>query len=358
MILQKRYIIPIFIPHYGCPHSCVFCNQHRITGKITTVDAADIQNTMDYHLPPITPDRLIEVAFYGGSFTALPGAIQQRLLYPAKQAFREGRIHGIRVSTRPDAITEEIVQLLSENNVTTIELGVQSLDNAVLIAAGRGHSVRDVELAAEILQRSNFAWGIQLMPGLPAEDWYSLLLTGIRALKLKPHFARIYPTLVIKQTALEVQYRQNNYMPLSLAEAIKRAAFLKVLFEQHNIKVIRTGLQATEELDQGDTIVAGPYHPAFGELVDGFIFRQLLLRALNHIPYYPAVTIHCHYRDESKIRGQKNSHLHQISAASNRKIKLSTSRVQLGNVVIEQQGRNYVINSLMTNAWEVFSRNF
>ena len=358
MILQKRYIIPIFIPHYGCPHSCVFCNQHRITGKITTVDAADIQNTMDYHLPPITPDRLIEVAFYGGSFTALPGAIQQRLLYPAKQAFREGRIHGIRVSTRPDAITEEIVQLLSENNVTTIELGVQSLDNAVLIAAGRGHSVRDVELAAEILQRSNFAWGIQLMPGLPAEDWYSLLLTGIRALKLKPHFARIYPTLVIKQTALEVQYRQNNYMPLSLAEAIKRAAFLKVLFEQHNIKVIRTGLQATEELDQGDTIVAGPYHPAFGELVDGFIFRQLLLRALNYIPYYPAVTVHCHYRDESKIRGQKNSHLHQISAASNRKIKLSTSRVQLGNVVIEQQGRNYVINSLMTNAWEVFSRNF
>ena len=354
MILQKRYIIPIFIPHYGCPHSCVFCNQHRITGKITTVDAADIQNTMDYHLPQITPDRFIEVAFYGGSFTALPGAIQQRLLYPAKQAFREGRIHGIRVSTRPDAITEEIVQLLSENNVTTIELGVQSLDNAVLIAAGRGHSVRDVELAAEILQRSNFAWGIQLMPGLPAEDWYSLLLTGIRALKLKPHFARIYPTLVIKQTALEVQYRQNNYMPLSLAEAIKRAAFLKVLFEQHNIKVIRTGLQATEELDQGDTIVAGPYHPAFGELVDGFIFRQLLLRALNHIPYYPAVTIHCHYRDESKIRGQKNSHLHQISAAANRQIKLSTSNVQTGNVVIEQQGRNYVINSLMINACESF----
>ena len=106
MILQKRYIIPIFIPHYGCTHSCVFCNQQRITGQITTVDAADIQNAMDYHLPQINQDRFIEVAFYGGSFTALPWAIQQQLLYPARQAFREGRIHGIRVSTRPDAITE------------------------------------------------------------------------------------------------------------------------------------------------------------------------------------------------------------------------------------------------------------
>ena len=354
MILQKRYIIPVFIPHYGCTHSCVFCNQQRITGQITTVDATDIQNALDYHLPLINQDRFIEVAFYGGSFTALPWAIQQQLLYPARQAFREGRIQGIRVSTRPDAITEEIVQLLSENNVTTIEIGVQSLDNAVLMAAGRGHSVHDVEIAAQILQKSNFAWGIQLMPGLPAEDWYSLLLTGMRTLKLKPHFARIYPTLVIKQTALEVQYNQHNYRPLSLAEAVKRAAFLKVLFAQHNIKVIRTGLQATEELDQGDTVVAGPYHPAFGELVDGFIFCQLILRALSNIPYYPAVTVHCHYRDESKIRGQKNCHLRHISAGSNRKIEISTANVQAGNVVIEQQGRNYVINSLMINAYESF----
>lgn len=342
--MKKRYIIPVFIPHYGCNFQCIFCNQQHITGKKALVNEDEVQLTIEEHLTRITEPRFIEVAFYGGSFTALPFDVQNSLLTPARKAIQEGRIQSIRISTRPDAISADIAEFLTKNYVSTIELGVQSLDDKVLDAANRGHSVQDVENAAEILRTYNFSWGIQLMPGLPNEDWNSLLLSGNRSVRLRPHFARIYPAIVIKHTVLEDQFRAKQYKPLSTEEAVRKSAFLKLLFSQKNIPVIRMGLQATEELDRTDVVVAGPYHPAFGEMVDGFIFSQILLQALEQIPYYPNLNIICHFRDESKIRGRGNSYLRYIANRTGRQIKLIPQGVHQGQISIVQKGYTYTVN--------------
>ena len=313
----------------------------------TSVNASYVHQTIETHLLSLQQPRWIEVAFYGGSFTALPIAMQQQLLAPAYQAYQAGRIDGIRISTRPDAISEPIARLLLDYKVSTVEIGVQSLDDDVLAAANRGHTVEDVQCTMNILTSYPFQVGIQIMPGLPQEDWNSLLLTAGRAVKLKPNFARIYPTVVINQTELAHSYRQGLYQPLSLDEAVKKVAFLKLHFEQNDIPVIRTGLQATEELDKGNTVISGPYHPAFGELVDGYIFYQMLLRSFEDIAYYPHVTLICHPRDQSKIRGQANRYWHALAQRTKRHIKLVTTGIRLGEVVIEQQGLRYSINRKM-----------
>lgn len=342
--MKNRYIIPVFIPHYGCTHQCIFCNQQYITGKKTFVNEHDVEKIIEEHLSRITKPRFVEVAFYGGSFTALSFDIQDSLLAPTRKALREGRIQSIRISTRPDVVSAETANFLMKNSVSTIELGIQSLDDSVLNAANRGHSVKDAENAAEILRNYNFSWGIQLMPGLPEEDWSSLLLSGNRAVRLKPHFARIYPVIVIKHTPLECQFKAKLYTPLSLEEAVRKSAFLKVLFFRNNIPVIRTGLQATEELDNGDVVVAGPYHPAFGELVEGYIFYNILLHALEEIPYYRDVDIVCYFRDESKIRGCCNTYLLRLADRTGRKIKLIPKGIQQGEISIIQQGCTYVVS--------------
>ncbi len=342
--MKKRYIIPVFIPHYGCNFQCIFCNQQHITGKMTLVNEDEVQLIIEEHLKRITEPRFIEVAFYGGSFTALPLDVQNSLLSPAKNALQKGRIQSIRISTRPDAISANIAEFLIKNHVSTVELGIQSLDDKVLEAANRGHSVEDAQNAAGILRTYNFSWGIQLMPGLPQEDWNSLLLSGNRAVQLRPHFARIYPAIVIKHTVLEDQFRAKQYIPLSTEEAVRKSAFLKVLFSRKNISVIRMGLQATEELDRRDVVVAGPYHPAFGEMVDGFIFSQIILQALEQIPYYPHLNIICHFRDESKIRGRGNSNLRYIANRTGRQIKLIPQGVCQGQISIVQKGYTYTVN--------------
>jgi histone acetyltransferase (RNA polymerase elongator complex component) len=344
----KHYIIPVFIPHYGCKHQCIFCNQQKITGMVTPVDAQHVQQTIDVHLARITERRFIEVAFYGGSFTALPLELQQRLLTPAYQALQRGQVNGIRLSTRPDCITDEIVDNLLAFNVTVVELGVQSLDEAVLIASQRGHTVDDVKNAADILRRREVSFGIQIMPGLPGEDWYSLLLTANRAIALRPHFARLYPTIVIDKTELATCYLQGLYQPLTLEAAIQKTAFLKLFFEQHNIPVIRTGLQATEELDNAGTVLAGPYHSAFGELVDGYLFFQMLLQAFEKIPHSSEpIIIRHHRRDQSKIRGISNCYFHQLQQAVHRPIKLVEGTLREGEISIEQGYLQYVISRKM-----------
>lgn len=298
---MKHAIIPLFIPHWGCPHQCVFCNQVRITGRSTSVTAQDIEKIIREYVPVRDDSRYWEAAFYGGSFTALPVKVMEELLKPAKQALDEGRIRSIRLSTRPDCITPEILRLLKRYGVKTVELGVQSLDPQVLKKAERGHTAEDARQAAALLRQNDFSVGLQFMIGLPGEDWKSMRYTARQGVRLKPDFIRIYPVLVLEGTALGKMYRAGTYRPIRLEEAVCKAAFMKRWYNHHGIGVIRVGLQATDELDTGHSLLAGPYHPAMGEMCDQYIARHVIAPWIRRAA--GPVEIVCSRRDRSKSYG-------------------------------------------------------
>ncbi len=337
---MKNYIIPIFIPHYGCSHQCVFCNQKKITGITTPVTALDVNNIINSHVSRINQPRYVEVAFYGGSFTALPLSKQQELIAPAYQAVKDRNVQAIRLSTRPDYINNEIINNLVKFGVTTIELGVQSLDNSILLASERGHTVQDVKNAVNIIRHFDIKIGIQLMVGLPTENMPSLYLTAQESISLRPDFARIYPTLVIAETGLAEQYRSGKYQPLSLDSAVKRCAYLKCKLEQNGIPIIRTGLQATADLDDACNVLAGPYHPAFGELVDSFIMYYLVIQLLESMNISEnkstILKLHFHTRDTSKLRGNKNVNIIKLkSRFSSVNFEFYPDHSKIGEIVVE-----------------------
>lgn len=346
--VMKHYIIPVFIPHYGCSHQCVFCNQNKITGVITPATPDQVIAIIREHMSRIDRARHIEVAFYGGSFTALPVDVQSSLLAPAAEALRQGSIHAIRLSTRPDCLDDNIVDNLIAHGVSTVELGVQSLDNNVLGLAARGHVSEHVELAVNLLKNAQLKCGIQLMPGLPGENWSSLIKTANGVVKLMPDFVRIYPTLVIANTPLAELYKRGQYEPLSLAEAIQRSVFLKNIFSYNNINVIRVGLQATTELDDNEVVLAGPYHPAFGEMVESYRFRKMIEDVLEAINPSGQILLHYYERDHSKVRGISNSNLHYIyERYPNCKLELKGDGRAQGELVLTYCHKDYVINQSM-----------
>ncbi|SMC67185.1 elongator complex protein 3 [Sporomusa malonica] len=351
---MKHYIIPIFIPHLGCQHQCIFCNQQKITGKLTPVTAMQVGAIINERLAAINQKRHIEVAFYGGSFTSLPEGIQNDLLAPATECLRSGRIHAIRLSTRPDCINAQTVNNLSKQGVTIVELGVQSLDDNVLVRAARGHNSQVVAEAVTILKKTGLRCGLQLMPGLPGEDWISLIRTVQQSVKLRPDFVRIYPTVVIAGTALAESYRQGAYHPLSLTQAVVRSAYMKIVFQRQGIDVIRTGLQASEELDSKETVIAGPYHPAFGELVDSHIFYLMLAGFIekNPIRFPTNLIIRHHPQDCSKIRGQYNSNINSLKRCY-RLLRVSLyadATIKKGNLVVGYGGQAYLMNKNMISS--------
>ncbi|MDF2571786.1 MAG: radical enzyme/protein acetyltransferase, family [Sporomusa sp.] len=351
---MKHYIIPIFIPHLGCLHQCVFCNQKKITGQITPINASQVGRIINEKLASINQKRHIEVAFYGGSFTALPEAIQNELLAPATESLRSGRIHAIRLSTRPDCISIQTVNNLSKQGVTIVELGVQSLDDNVLIKAARGHDSQVVEEAVRLLKGSGIHCGLQLMPGLPGEDWISLIKTVQQVVRLRPDFVRIYPSIVIADTALAESYGRGVYQPLSLVQAVARSAYMKLLFERQGINVIRIGLQASEELNSTANVIAGPYHPAFGEFVDSHIFYLMLVGLIqnNVIRFDVPFTIHHHPRDCSKVRGQYNSNISNLKRyyhLSNICLQADEA-VKRGSLLVEHNGLKYQFNKNMISS--------
>ncbi len=304
---MRHSIIPLFIPHYGCPYRCVFCNQVRITGVETPVTPRDVAEEIRIYTETCGEPREWEAAFYGGSFTALSLSVMDALLMPAHEALLRGKISAIRLSTRPDCIDSDRLLLLKSRGVRTVELGVQSLDDAALAAAGRGHTAADVARAVSLLREYGFKIGLQFMQGLPGETWSSLRRTARMGAALSPDFIRLYPVLVLKDTALCKMYEAGTYRPLSLDEAVYRCAFLKRYYARFGISVIRTGLQATEEFDSGESLAAGPYHPAIGELVDQYIVRHELLRAIRRLVRAADIKIICAPKDRSKIMGHRCS---------------------------------------------------
>jgi len=277
IFMIKHYTIPVFIPELACPFQCVFCNQQKISGRMKVPSDEEIIQSMEAHLNSFTKkERIVEVGFFGGSFTGLTLADQEHFLQLAQPYILKKEIQGIRLSTRPDYITEEILDLLTRNHVSTIELGAQSLDDEVLKASFRGHSAEQTEYAAKLILSKGFKLGLQMMIGLPGDTLEKSIFTAKKIIGLGAHSTRIYPTVVIRDTALHQWYNQGKYEPLSLEDAVNWTKEVLLIFEEANIEVLRVGLHPSEGLLDGSELVAGPFHPSFKELVLTEIWADLL----------------------------------------------------------------------------------
>lgn len=274
---MRTYNIPIFVPHKGCPYDCVFCNQKRITGTQKDVTADDVRCIIEKHLETIPKEnRYVEAAFFGGSFTGIPIEEQTGLLRAANEFLEQGFIDGIRISTRPDYIDRTILDNLKRFGVTTIELGVQSMNDEVLKLSNRGHTCADVINSVKLIREYSFVLGLQMMTGLPGDTDERSLKTADDIIELKPDIVRIYPTLTIKDTYLEKLYLSGKYTPQTVSEAVELSKQLLLKFEKNNIIVIRIGLQSTEEISEGGSVVAGPVHSSFRELVESSIYYDII----------------------------------------------------------------------------------
>ncbi len=275
--MPKTHVtIPFFIPHSGCRHRCVFCNQIYTSNTRSLPDEEYMVKKIEQYLQTIkTGVTHIEIAFFGGSFTGLDEEIQKNYLAIAHSYHSLHKIDGIRLSTRPDYITHRTLSLLREYHVTTVELGAQSMHADVLQQSQRGHTVQDIIDASKLIKEYGFNLVIQLMPGLPSDSFEKSIETAYKTVLLQPDGVRIYPTVVIKDTQLETLYKEGKYMPLLLDEAIELCAHIYSLFTTNNIPVIRMGLHPFDDA-VADTIIAGPYHPSFGYLVKSRYFRNTL----------------------------------------------------------------------------------
>ena len=297
-------IIPFFIPHSGCPHQCVFCNQNRITGRNKPVVPAAIHDTIAAYLETSVARSPVQIAFYGGSFTALPRETQQDYLEAASPFIKSGRVATIRLSTRPDCIRGDDPGFLRKYAVSIVELGVQSMDDRVLIQSGRGHTAGDTVNAVAVLKNNGFTVGLQLMPGLPGDSPERFTETVRKIIALRPAFVRIYPTLVIRNTPLAELYASNRYVPLSLDEAIVLCKNALIQCERAGIDVIRIGLQSTQELERPGTILAGPYHPAFRQLVGSSVLLDEMRAVLAGRKGGEQATLLVHPKEISVAIGQ------------------------------------------------------
>ncbi|MBE0637840.1 MAG: radical SAM protein [Bacteroidales bacterium] len=274
---QRHFTIPVFIPMEACPFRCIYCDQVKISGQQKIPSTADVQAIINRHLITIPfENNYIEVGFFGGTFTGLKLVQQEDYLLAVQPYIKAGKIKSIRLSTRPDFIDQPNIDLLKKYNVTTIELGAQSMDDEVLRASGRGHTVTDVSVAAQLIRLNGFRLGLQMMIGLPGDTREKSLFTAKRFIELGAEDVRIYPTLVIKGTHLEKQYKTGKYLPLSLDEAVSVIAEVLLQFERSHVNVIRVGLHPSEGLLRGDSLVDGPFHVSFRELVLSKIWGDLL----------------------------------------------------------------------------------
>ena len=316
---MRVYNIPVFVPHKGCPFDCVFCNQRKITGTTTDVTPNDVQNIIEEHLKTLPKeDRYVEVAFFGGSFTGIPIDEQSALMEAVAKFGAE--IDGIRLSTRPDYINEEIMNNLVAHGVTTIELGVQSMDDEVLRASNRGHTSEQVRKAVEIIRKYPVRLGLQMMTGLVGDTREKSIYTAKEIIKLKPEMVRIYPTLTIKDTYLEKLYNKGLYTPQTLEEAVETAKIIMLMFEESNINVIRVGLQATNEISSEGSVVAGPVHSAFRALVESSIYYDLIKSTIAGKS--GNVTIEVKDSEVSNAVGNKRANIEKIKQEFGIKLKI------------------------------------
>lgn len=286
--MKKQYIIPIFVPHLGCPNDCIFCNQKSISGQKSNMTKEKAKEIIENYLKSIDKENAqIEIAFFGGSFTAIEEERQEELLQVASEFVKSGQVESIRVSTRPDAIDKKILKRLKKYKVKTIELGVQSSNNYILKRINRGHTFEDVKRAAKLIRWNGFRLGVQMMVGLPESTTIDEINTAKELIKLKPKMVRIYPVLVIKNTPLEKELEKGTYKPLTVVQAVEVCKEIVRLFHDKNIDIIRIGLQPTDEISEPGSekseVVAGPYHPAFRQLVESAMWYDSIVGKIKRL---------------------------------------------------------------------------
>ncbi|WP_319409079.1 radical SAM protein [uncultured Desulfosarcina sp.] len=339
----RPLIIPIFIPHMGCPHQCIFCNQRAITGKAAqTPSPEQIQQEVNRFLKygkklPSTT----QISFFGGSFLGLEKATILSLLQAALPFVRTNAVDSIRFSTRPDTISQETLGLLEPFAVSTVELGVQSMNDRILDAAGRGHRAADTVIAAGLLKARGYKLGLQMMVGLPEDDDDGAMETAHQIAALRPDFVRIYPTLVLKGSLLAGRLSGGSYHPMALASCVTLVKRLYLFFKSHDIPVVRMGLQASDGLTRANDFIAGPYHPAFGHLVHGEIVFDAISSALDRMEKRPdPLTISAHPSMVSRVQGLNKQNICRLKSAFDiKKIALLQDEYQAKDllVVAEQQ---------------------
>ncbi len=336
----------MFVPHKGCPHDCIFCNQKKITGVSTDVSANDVKNIIEECLETMDDEVHIEVAFFGGSFTAIDINIQNELLSVAKEYVDKGIIKDIRLSTRPDCIDEIILDNLKNHKVSIIELGVQSMDDDVLKQSIRGHSQEDVVKAANLIKKYGFELGLQMMLGLPSDNERKCIQTADKFIALRPSFVRIYPTLVVKDTGLENLYNESKYSPFDLDTTIEISKKLLIRFQLENIKVIRVGLQTTEDISLGKDVVCGPHHPSLRELVESKIHRDYIENTIKNNNIKDSITVYVNKKNISKIVGNKKSNIIYLYEKYNVKMSVKEADLDVDEFSFEHKE---VLNKIKLN---------
>ncbi|WP_332956360.1 elongator complex protein 3 [Clostridioides difficile] len=339
---MKKRIIPIFVPHKGCPHDCIFCNQKKITGVSTDVTSEDARNIIEECLETIDKDADVEIAFFGGSFTAIDIDIQKSLLSVAKEYVEKGLVKDIRMSTRPDCIDEDILSMLKEYKTSIIELGVQSLDEKVLLDSIRGHQSEIVYKSSKMIKNSGIKLGLQMMIGLPADTEEKCIFTAKKFVELKPDCVRVYPTLVVKDTGLEKLMEQNKYNPFTLEENVNIVKKVLVLFYVNNINVIRVGLQATDDIQIGKAVLAGPYHPAFRELVEADMIKDYLEFVILQNKNIKQMLVRANKKNISKIIGNKKTNVKYMEEKFGVLLKTQESDLDINQLEIVLDGKSLI----------------
>jgi len=309
---DRPLIIPVFLPHLGCPHHCAFCNQRAITRHDAVLPSPNrLQQMVETYLAYSGKRRnCTQVAFFGGNFLGLDPVVIRSLLSVAERFVTSGAVDGIRFSTRPDTIDSRRLELIEPFSIRTVELGVQSMQNEVLKRSVRGHSAQDTVTAVQRLKQRPYEIGLQLMIGLPGESEAGCFQSAGKVAELRPDIVRLYPAVVLAGSQMAAWYKAGEYTPLSLPDGIKRVKQLVLFFSRQGVRIARMGLQVTDSQGLADRILAGPFHPAFGHLVHCELFFDMARRLVDcSHGDFSTVTFDVHPRSESRMRGLHNENL-------------------------------------------------
>lgn len=328
----RNSIIPVFVPHLGCPNDCVFCNQRRISGEKEAATAETVKNAIEKAAALTPSGTKRQLAFYGGSFTAIPVAEQTALFEAAKPYLDDGTISSIRLSTRPDAIDAETLARLKKYSVQTVELGAQSLCDKVLWLSNRGHTAKEVEDAAIMVKQAGFELILQMMTGLPGDTDESCVETAKKIIALRPDGVRIYPTVIVRDTELYDMWKAGTYKEHTVSDAVRVCAKITKLFDEAGIPIIRMGLNPTEDLSGGDA-VGGAYHPALGELVRSRMMLDKAVKLLDGVEPDKRVVLGVNKSDVSKMIGQHRCNAEALKSQFKLKsIKIMQTDINSGEI--------------------------
>ena len=313
---MRHINIPIFIPHLGCPNDCVFCNQRTISGHCD-YEPRGVRDEIERSLKTVDSDAVVQIAFFGGSFTGIDRDEMIYLLSVAKEYIDCGKVESIRLSTRPDYIDEEILEVLERYGVKTVELGVQSISERVLAASKRGHTAADSYRAMKLIAEHGFELVGQMMIGLPGSSVEDEIATAEAICECKASAARIYPTVVFEDTELCNMAKRGEYVPLTLEDAVRRSKCAKSVFIENGVECIRVGLQSGENLTDGEKVYAGDYHSAVGELVDCEIYYDAIKKYIDDNSLSEKirgrdVVIYAPLGEVSKVSGHKKSNKRRL----------------------------------------------